>query len=76
MHQVILHNLPIVQVLELRDKLLTAGLVQDQDFVWHYHPSQWHNEPGSMSYRAQPPYVVFEFEDPAMATFYQLKWAQ
>lgn len=62
-----------IQALELRDQLTTAGLVQNQDFEWEYHRAEYDN----FSFDAAVPrHVVFRFQDPGLATFYQLKWAQ
>jgi hypothetical protein len=60
-----------VRVLELRDELLDAGLVQDRDFTWSYHQAEYDN----FSYDAVTPrHACFNFEDASLATFYQLKW--
>lgn len=54
---------------ELKNSLLAAGLQQPQDFWWEYRPVDWQGlDPVTSSY------VVFYFQDPAMATFYQLRW--
>jgi hypothetical protein len=42
----------------------------DVDFEWEYHPPVWD---GFSTER--PKQVIFSFRDPALATFYQLKWA-
>ena len=52
-------------------ELQTSGLVQDQDFVWRYVPA-WDDNFGS--YDSSPRAVIFSFDNPALATFYQLKW--
>ena len=62
-----------VRALELRDQLIEAGLVQNQDFEWEYHQAKYDN--GSWS-AAEPRQVVFRFHNPVLATYYQLKWAQ
>jgi hypothetical protein len=55
---------------ELKNSLLDAGLQQPQDFWWEYRPVDWQGlDPVTLS-RA-----VFYFQDPAMATFYQLRWS-
>ena len=51
-------------------ELQESGLVSDQDYVWRYQPSQYDN----LDYIIEPRAVVFEFRDPALATFYKLKW--
>lgn len=62
-----------VRALELRDQLLAAGLVQDQDFEWAYYQAEYDN----FSYEAAvPKHVAFRFQDAKLATYYQLRWAQ
>jgi hypothetical protein len=60
-----------VQALELRDQLLDAGLVQNQDFEWAYRQAEYDNFSGSP---VVPRHVTFRFQDTKLATFYQLKW--
>ena len=60
-----------VRVLELRDELLDAGLVQDRDFTWSYHQATY-DDFGHEA--ATPRYACFNFENASLATFYQLKW--
>ena len=52
-------------------ELQVSGLIQDQDYVWQYVPA-WDDNFGS--YNSSPRAVVFAFVNPALATFYQLKW--
>lgn len=61
-----------VRVLELRDELVAAGLIQDQDFEWEYHQAEWD---GSSFQAVSPRHAVFRFQNPALATYYQLKWS-
>jgi hypothetical protein len=66
-------NVTAIQALELRDQLTTAGLVQNQDFEWAYYRAEYDN----FSFDAVVPrHVMFRFQDPKLATYYQLKWAQ
>lgn len=54
---------------ELKNSLLAAGLEQPRDFWWEYKPVDWQGlDPVTNSH------AVFYFQDPAMATFYQLRW--
>lgn len=62
-----------VRALELRDQLLDAGLVQDQDFEWAYYQAVYDNFSASA---VVPRHVTFRFQDAKLATYYQLKWAQ
>ena len=52
-------------------ELQQSGLVRDQDFIWSYVPAQYDN---FGLYNSAPRAVVFEFRDPALVTFYRLKW--
>jgi len=68
---VILH-VNAVRALELRDQLQNSGLIQDQDFEWEYRQAEYDN----FSHNAVVPrHVKFRFRDPALATFWQLKWS-
>ena len=49
------------------------GLVIEQDFSWRFVPNQYDGYYDSS--RTQP-FVEFVFKDSAMATFFQMKWAQ
>lgn len=57
--------------LELVAELRQSGLIMNQDFVWQYQKSGY-----SEGNKHVPPSVTFEFQDPALATFYQLKWSR
>lgn len=51
-------------------ELADHGLVMDQDYTWRYHPrisSAWDDESDS--------YTEVEFSNPALATYYQLRWS-
>jgi len=61
--------------LELIAKLSLDGLVLYQDFTWRYMPSlnQYQlNE--SKPFENNVNRVIIGFRDPALATFYSLKW--
>lgn len=62
-----------IRALELRDQLIDAGLVMDQDFEWEYRQAEYDN---FSSHAVIPRNVTFKFRDPVLATYYQLKWAQ
>jgi hypothetical protein len=57
-------------VLDLVAELRQSGLVMNQDFEWRYQKSSY-----GEGNEHVPASVTFEFEDPALATFYQLKWS-
>lgn len=64
-----------VQALELRDQLLAAGLIMDRDFEWEYRQAEYDLNV-LFGDAVTPRQVEFRFQDPMMATYYQLKWAQ
>lgn len=71
MHPVVVLHVNAVRALELRDQLLAHGLIQDRDFRWHYQQATYDND----GYTAvNPRQVRFDFTDPALATFFSLKW--
>jgi len=61
---VIIKFLSATRALELKHELEKTGLVCDKDFTWAFHTAGW---PGKT-------HVEFNFTDPAMETFYKLKW--
>ena len=72
MTPVVILHVNAVRALELRDQLQDSGLIQDQDFEWEYHQAEYNSD----SYDAVVPrHVMFRFRDPALATFWQLKWS-
>jgi hypothetical protein len=58
------------KALEMVSELRQSGLTMDQDFVWRFEKGSYGEGNEFVS-----PSVTFEFEDPALATFYQLKWS-
>jgi len=73
MHRVRIEHISPVDAIELKNQLLAADLIMDRDFVWKYTQATYDND----GYNAvTPKQATFEFQDPAMATFYQLKWSR
>lgn len=71
MASVILEQVAPTQAIELKNELVAAGLVMDQDFVWRYYQARWND----FNYAGiEPATVIFDFEQDSLATFYQLKW--
>lgn len=64
-----------VQALELRDQLTDAGLVMDRDFEWEYRQAEYDLNI-LFGDAVTPRQVEFRFQDPMMATYYQLKWSR
>lgn len=60
-----------MQAIELKNQLLAAGLVLDQDFEWEYRQATYDNDGFSA---VTPKLASFKFAQAAMATFYKLKW--
>jgi len=61
----------VSMALELVAELRQSGLVMNHDFVWQYQRSSY-----GEGNELVPASVTFEFQDPALATFYQLKWSR
>lgn len=58
-----------MQAVEIKHSLISQGLELDKDFRWGYRSSEYD---GFTMNRAQ--HAVFAFRDPALASFYRLKW--
>jgi hypothetical protein len=69
--QVQLFHVNPVEALELKRELLITGLKMEDDFTWRYQQVK-HDD---FSFQSSPSSVTFNFKDPALATFYNLKWA-
>jgi hypothetical protein len=52
-------------------ELQESGLIRGQDYSWSYVPS-YSDDFGI--HNSRPRAVIFKFANPALATFYQLKW--
>jgi hypothetical protein len=70
MHRVVITGVTAAEAMQYRDQLLQASLIMHQDFEWSYHPPLWDGFT-----QERPKHTVFSFRDPALATFYQLKWS-
>ena len=69
MHRVVISNIEPAEALEFKAQLIRDGLVRHVDFKWEYHPPLWDGFTNE-----RPKHTVFSFQNPAHATFYQLKW--
>jgi hypothetical protein len=72
MHSVRILHISPVDAIELKNQLLAAGLIINQDFVWKYRQATYDNGFSAVD----PKHATFEFRDPVLATFYQLKWSR
>ena len=71
MHTVRVDSIEVGDAIDLKNQLITAGLVVDQDFEWAWITGDYDHFTGWTRQK----HAEFRFRDPAMATFYQLKWA-
>lgn len=65
------------QGLEHKTELEESGLIQGHDFTWTYVPpgsATWYPDVSAGS-NNNGRTVIFWFRDPALATFYRLKWS-
>lgn len=66
---VVIPDCSSMQAVELKHSLIQQGLEQDRDFRWGYRSSEYD---GFTMNRAR--HAAFAFRDPAMASFFRLKW--
>ena len=71
MHTVRVHNIEVYDAIDLKNRLIQDGLVMDQDFKWAWITAEYNDVEGWTRQK----HAEFEFHDPALATFYQLKWS-
>ena len=72
MHTIRVSNIEVFDAIALKNQLLLAGLVIDQDFEWAWITADYNDVEGWIRHK----HAEFQFQDPALATFYRLKWAQ
>ena len=72
MHTVRVHNIEVYDAIDLKNRLIQDGLVMDQDFKWAWITAEYNDVEGWTRQK----HAEFEFHDPALATFYQLKWSR
>ena len=71
MHTVRVHNIEVYDAIDLKNRLIQEGLVMNRDFKWTWITAEYNDVEGWTRQK----HAEFEFQDPALATFYQLKWA-
>ena len=59
------------QAMELKDKILAAGLVLHEYFSWEYRPDPYDGYDDSLHAH---PEVRFVFQDPTQETFFRIKF--
>jgi hypothetical protein len=74
--EVVIEGATAARGMEMVWALRDAGLVLDQDFTWCYIPKT--ADPVTINewslFEKNVRKVIIGFQDPAMATFYSLKW--
>jgi hypothetical protein len=65
-------NIDVYDAIDLKNQLIWAGLVLDQDFEWAWITADYDQFTGWTRQK----HAEFRFHNPVLATFYQLKWAQ
>jgi hypothetical protein len=72
MHTVRVDNIEVFDAIDLKNQLHLAGLVIEQDFEWAWITADYDQFTGW----TRKKHAEFRFADPALATFYQLKWTR
>ena len=73
--EIVFEGATALQAMEMVHALQDAGLVMNQDFVWRYMPKGVVVGADEDGFVLSGRGVSIRFRDPAMATFYQLKWS-
>lgn len=69
-HTLTVEDVDVVGALNRKHDIVESGLSDGTDFVWGYRQSEYD---GFTMHR--PRHAVYAFRDPAMASFFRLKWA-
>jgi hypothetical protein len=72
MHTIRVDNIEVYDAIDLKNQLILSGLIVDQDFEWAWITADYDQFAGWTRQK----HAEFRFQDPALATFYQLKWAR
>ena len=59
------------EAMELKEKVLAAGLILHEDFTWEYRPDPYDGYDGSSHAH---PEARFIFRDPAQETFFRMRF--
>ena len=73
MIEVVLDKQTVNDIIEIVHTLRDSGLVQGNDFEFAYHSADYDNWSGDVTYNK---YTVFRFQDPAVASWFRLKYEQ
>jgi len=72
MYTVRVHNIEVFDAIDLKNQLIQTGLIMDRDFKWFWITADYNDVEGWTRQK----HAEFEFQNPAVATFYQLKWVR
>ena len=74
--EVVFEDIGAARGMEMAWALRSAGLVLDKDFTWCYIPKALDQvDPNDWTmFEKNVRKVIIGFQDPALATFYSLKW--
>lgn len=72
--EVVFEGATAARGMEMAWALARAGLILDKDFTWRYVPKDSVVGVDDDGYILSGRGVTIGFRDPAMATFYSLKW--
>jgi hypothetical protein len=74
MNSLTIENVNAAEAIALKYELAQSGLVLVQDYIWEYHPVKYNHDWSTNPLERSR--VVFTFSDPALASFYRLKWTK
>ncbi len=73
--EVVFEGATAVRAMEMAHALRASGLVLNKDFTWAWMPKDSIVVGGTERWILDQKRVTIGFLDPALATFYQLKWS-
>lgn len=74
MSDVTIENITAAEAIALKHDLDQSGLVNTQDYTWLYRPVKYNHD--WSTHPMERSLVIFSFRDPALASFYKLKWTK
>lgn len=74
MSDVTIENVTAAEAIEFKNQLSQSGLIIEQDYVWRYYPVKYNHD--WSTHPLERSRVVFSFRDPALSSFYKLKWTK
>lgn len=74
MNNLIIENITAAEAIAFKYDLDQSGLAIEQDYTWRYYPVKYNHDWSTQPLERSR--VVFSFCDPALASFYKLKWTK